>query len=277
MKYRGTFIVTVVWLGLVSRSFAQVTQYVVAKDEIFNQTSTAAPAPDPTAPWRVNTSVTVSAQSDLSSDPTVTSAGGAGASPLTLTYNAGNGEYRNRVNFTDRASLDAAYIDGTYVMHMVSPSFGTKDVNLTLNPASYTFATDIPTISNTTWSGGMLQLDPTVNNMINWNTFSQLAGNDYVIFDLFGQSVSIFQTGNLASFTINANTLVPGQTYSGDIDFIHLTTSDTTSVSGAKGLSGYDVFTRFTIQAIPEPSTLAMFGVGAGALFAAQRLLRRRG
>ena len=272
MKYLTTLIVTILLLSGLPRAFAQVTQYVAAKDEIFNQTSTAAPSPDATAPWRVDTVVAVNAQSDLSNNPTVTApSGGTGATPLTLTYNAGSGQYRNRVNFADRASLDAAYPDGTYVMHMVSPVFGTKNVNLTINPASYTFPTDIPKLSNTTWSGGMLQLDPTVSNTLNWNAFSQLSGNDYVIFDLFGQNVSISQSGSLTSFTLNANTLVPGQTYSGDIDFIHVTTFDTTSVSGATGQAGYDVFTHFTIQAVPEPSTWMLLSLGVFGLCAVAR------
>jgi hypothetical protein len=277
MKYLTTFIVTLLMLKTLPSAFAQVTQYVVAKDEIFNQTSTAAPSPDATAPWRLDTLVAVSAQSDLSSNPTVTApSGGTGATPLTLTYNAGSGQYRNRVNFSDRASLDAAYPDGTYVMHMVSPAFGTKNVSLTINPASYAFPTDIPKLSNTTWSNGMLQLDPTVSSTLSWNPFSQLSGNDYVIFDLFGQNVSISQSGNLTSFTINANTLVPGQTYNGDIDFIHITTFDTTSVSGATGQAGYDVFTRFTIQAVPEPSILGMLGFGAFGLLGAVPTRKRR-
>ncbi len=261
--------------GMANTAFSAVVQYVVAKEERLNQTSTAAPTLDPTRPFRLNTQVTVAAQTDLSSNPTATApAGGTGTSPLTLTYNAGNGNYENKINFLTRIALDTAYLDGTYTMHMVSPAFGTKDVNLTLNPASYTFPTDIPKLTNTTWSGGVLQLDPSVNNTLSWNSFTQLAGNDFVMFGLAGPSVNINQTGNLTSYFIPANTLTIGNTYTGDIGFEHATTSDTSSVSGATGLGGYGTGTRFTIQPIPEPASWATLSGGVLVLLGRKRIRR---
>ena len=258
--------------ALANTAFSAVTQYVISKEERLNQTSTAAPVLDPTRPFRINASVTVAAPADLSSNPTATApAGGTGASPLTMTYNAGNADYENKINFLSRAALDASYLDGTYIMHMVSPVFGTKDVNLTLSPASYSFPTDIPKLTNTSWAGGVLVLDATVSNTLVWNSFSQLAGNDFVQFGLNGTSVNVNQTGNLTSYVIAANTLSIGNTYTGDIGFNHATTSDSASVAGATGLGGYGTGTRFSIQAIPEPASCISLAVGACALLARRR------
>ena len=257
-------ILSILFLATALPGFAGVTQYSVSKQAQFNQTSTSAPTADPTAPFRLQANVDVAASTDLSSDPTATKpAGGTGASPLVLSFNAGSSQYKNNVNFLTLALMNAAYFDGSYVMHMVSPSFGTKDVNLTLNPAAYTIPTDIPKLTNTSWSGGLLQLDPTVGNTLSWNLFTQLTGNDFVDFSLSGLGVNIDVKGSSTSQFLAANTLTPGQTYSGGISFGHVTTNDTTSVAGATGLAGYVSQTKFTVQAVPEPATAGLLGLGA--------------
>ena len=264
MKSQMKPILSILFLATALPGFAGVTQYSVSKQAQFNQTSTSAPTADPTAPFRLQANVDVAASTDLSSDPTATKpAGGTGASPLVLSFNAGSSQYKNNVNFLTLALMNAAYFDGSYVMHMVSPSFGTKDVNLTLNPAAYSIPTDIPKLTNTSWSGGLLQLDPTVGNTLSWNLFTQLTGNDFVDFSLSGLGVNIDVKGSSTSQFLAANTLTPGQTYSGGISFGHVTTNDTTSVAGATGLAGYVSQTKFTVQAVPEPATAGLLGLGA--------------
>lgn len=277
MKYPTLSIAVLLLLGTVHSSSAQVTQYAVDKSAYFNQTSTADPVVNPAKPLRLQSEVIVFTQGDLSSNPTVTKpAGGTGTSPLTLIYSPDSSSYNVHIIYSDLASLDAAYPDGTYVMNMVSPSFGTKNVNLTLNPDSYRFPRDIPKLSNTTWSGGVLTLDATVSNTLNWNTFTQLSGDDLVFFELNSDLTEIHESGSLTSYTINAGSLTAGQTCQGSIVFAHVTTKDTTSVAGAIGLAGYGVVTEFSIQAVPEPSTWGMFGLGAiGLLFSHTRRRKR--
>ena len=83
--------------------------------------------------------------------------------------------------------------------------------------------------------------------------------------------VNISNTGALTSQFLAANTLTLGQTYNGHIGFAHVTTNDTTSIAGASGLAGYVTQTSFTIQAVPEPATAGLLGLGAVFLAARRR------
>ena len=89
----------------------------------------------------------------------------------------------------------------------------------------------------------------------------------------------------LPAFTINAGTMVAGQTYIVQANYFQIEDIDTTSFTGTGitgdsiGLSEYLMSTFITIDVIPEPSPTSMLLIAGGAAWLLMSIskLRRKG
>jgi hypothetical protein len=195
--------------------------------------------------------------------------GSAATSPQALSNaNDGTGNFTFQNKFADQATLDSNYADGTYHMQITGASSTVYTANnLVLTGGVYPSTT--PTITNTNWSNGSLQVDPSASFTLNWGAFSGAAGTDRIVLTLqnttTGQSAFFqFLPSSATSQTFGANFFQPNQTYQGSLDFLKVTSFDTADISEAVGIAAYARETGFNIQTVPEPSTVAMILLGAG-------------
>ena len=79
------------------------------------------------------------------------------------------------------------------------------------------------------------------------------------------------------ALVIAANTLLPGQTYIGQLDFAN-GVLDTSQISGVMGAAYYQNSTQFTIVTTPDPAAgiLMLLGVVTLGLLARRRSVAQR-
>ncbi len=197
-------------------------------------------------------------------------------------------------DFSGTAALQAAFPAGAYTI-----STGTfADVSLTIPDL---FGTTNDGFANTpfvigtqngnpvTWVGGKMIVDPTKELTITSTAFTTNngSGTNRIGLLLTGPGVDLESTnesppnsftfaGTSLQLQVAANTLTPGSTYSGNLEFNNLA-SLIVDLSGsfggnADGISVYTAMTEYTVQAIPEPAESAQaFGALALAAFALRR------
>jgi uncharacterized delta-60 repeat protein len=230
-------------------SSGDIQRYVVSKEHRFIQTSVAPSTEDPATPWRFNAEIQptfgTSAETSSVQNPTLTL-------PNTTTtpfpYNTSNNSWRIRQNFPDKPSLDAAFANGSYTFSMptVTPPATTFNVSLGLTPDSYP---NTPSLTNTSWSGGNLVINPAQPFTFAWNSFTGALPGAFITASINGipdQQLAATAT----SITLPANSLPPGQLISAKLTFANPTTIDTTSVPGVTGLGGYGATDSITIQTL---------------------------
>ncbi|HLW36762.1 MAG TPA: PEP-CTERM sorting domain-containing protein [Chthoniobacterales bacterium] len=235
-----------------------------------------------TNPNRFSTFVVPTSNGSVTAASVTLPSGSTATSPQALSNaNDGTGNFIFQAKFPDQATLDSNYADGTYHMQITGASSTVYTANnLVLTGGVYPSTT--PTITNTNWSNGSLQVDPSASFTLNWGAFSGAAGTDRIVLTLqnttTGQSVFLqFLSSSTTSETFGAGFFQPNQNYQGSIDFLKVATFDTTDISGATGIAAYARETGFSIQTVPEPSTVAMIFLGAGFAGIAALGSRRRG
>jgi len=145
-------------------------------------------------------------------------------------------------------------------------------VNFPLSGDAYPLDVPTVTLNNGSWLNGVFQLDSTQSTSFGWAFSNYSSSTDVIIFNVKqanGNSVveQQFQGSNPGGYTILANVFTPGVQYIGELTFARLVANDTTSVSGAQGVAFYALETTFNFQAVPEPSTYILLGLGSVLLF----------
>ena len=196
---------------------------------------------------------------------------GAG-SPQSLSLDAPNKLLTFQTGFLpDQAAMDAAYPFGTY--QFTATNSGTSGSQTAEIPYTTDAYANIPAFTSATmtellagvYAGGPITLN------FNANTPSADASVGITFLSIFGSSFSNSYSTSTTSVTIPAGTLVPGTTYTAELDF-----SDRVSGSnaGVPTAIGFDVRTEVTFTTLaPEPGSLALGALGVTALVLA---LRRR-
>lgn len=268
-----------------------VTQYGIGKQQAYTQSG-------PGSANVVFNDFTFEAFINLNSSATLTLAELQG--PLlggtqSLTINSSGGEYHS-ADFTGTASNAQANLNS----HFANSTPGNSGTNYTLsftttNPgAAYgvtfslvgdQYVTAIPevTINNGGWTNGTYVVAATgEQTMFGWTFGDYNSQTDVILFSIretnTGNDVvqQQFQGTYTGGFTVAANTLNAGTDYTGTVTFARIVDSDTTTVPGASGYGFYATETSFAIQAVPEPSTYALLGLGALVLVVWQRRISRR-
>jgi len=136
------------------------------------------------------------------------------------------------------------------------------------------------TLTGETWAGGRYMIDPSQPLTVTTNAFTAYGSNpgDLMLLELFGDvTVEVEQFSledpapDFLSISLPANTLTAGEEYG--LRAERLSFVDLQPVAGlpdAFALAGYGVETFITVEAIPEPTCMALRGLGGLAL------LRRR-
>lgn len=289
------FISLIVAFAAVSlTSLAQTIQfYGVDKRVTYLQNSSSTPSTpsatinDPNGPYFFEANISGSSLNLLGSAPTLT--GSYPASSLTLVLKNSNTQYGFSGNnpaqhgFSTKPAMDTAFPDTTYTLNNLPVS-----VALALG-ASDAYPTDIPHITNGSWSAGALQVNAATGITLSFSSLSNYSVGlgGFIAFGLYttsggnigSQIADVFTTFTSSdpaqtTFTINPGDLTAGQTYFGELSFGKYITADNSSVSGALGYAFFENMTGFSITAVPEPSAFAL-GAGMVALLGAS-LYRRR-
>lgn len=242
-----------------------INLYGVVKLYDLTQTSNSAPTPVAN-PYGFN--AFADGSGTFSGTYTVTYPGGTALpNPRTLTNETDGSSFEDAFAYASIAAVNAAYNNGLYSMAIPNNGSAQSVTGLNLTGDIYP---DAPMITGGTWLGGKLQLDPTINNTINFTAFTLSSGSFTNLQDrifLSSESASYDQGSStpVTSFVINAGTLTAGQIYDFELVFVnavYVDTSTLTSTGGNEGIAGYVTIVSFDIQAIPEPSTYAaIFGV----------------
>ncbi len=217
------------------------------------------------------------------SAPSYTTPAGSGVSSATFggaDYSASQDSWHVTNSYVDQTALDAAFNNGTYTVTV-------KATTLTLNLSgdSYPDPTPVGTASAGTWTGGILYVDPTLALTITLNSVNFGVGNGHVGINLNGNYTGDIKYENFGSgsmsggyIDIPASTFISGESYTVEMQFNSLADQDIVNNPNAPGTIStnaaiYTNLTSFTIIAIPEPATYALF---AGALALTGVLLARR-
>jgi hypothetical protein len=201
-------------------------------------------------------------------------AGGTVTTPQTLTGTSSSVKFD--ASFANVTALNNAYANGIYSMSLAGSGSWTASQSLTGNVYP-----NAPLVTGT-WSGGLLQVDPTQSYTLNFAAFG-----GFLVNGTHGDSISLsiedsgssqvhsaFSNTSVTSFLIAANTLTAGQVYNVSLRFNN-NYIDYSAVGGANGNVSYTTENSFQIQAVPEPSTYAAI-LGAVALAGATIVRRRK-
>ncbi len=238
--------------------------YNVGKEHRFVQTSAAPSIEDPATPWRFDANVEAtsgtSAGTSSVQNPALTL---PNATTTPFPYDTAENVWKIRQDFSDKPSLDAAFQNGSYTFAMPTVTAPATTFNATLGvtPDAYPNA---PSLTNTSWSGGNLVINPAQSFTLTWNSFTGALPGAFIDLDINGfpeQQLAATAT----SFTLPANSLPPGQMFGAKVSFINPTSADTTSVPGVTGLAGFVAADKLTIQTL-QPGTIETNG-GLDPLF----------
>jgi hypothetical protein len=201
--------------------------------------------------------------SGLSGTYSVTPPGtGSVTTAQNLTINGTFDSANFSVSYGDVTTMNSAYGDGVY--HMEVPNGGTPQ-SWNLQSLTGDAYPNVPLVTGT-WSGGLLQIDPTQNYTLTFAAFGGFNANDSISMSIedsgFSQVHSDFSNVSVTTFLIAANTLTAGQTYNVSLRFNNNFIDMNAIGAGGNANAGFTTENMFQIQAIPEPSTYAaIFGV----------------
>ena len=253
-KWTRLAVLTVVVATATARA-ADVAFYVVAKDEGFDQSGTAAPTPKGN-PYRFNAFVGLTAPNSVT-NATVQSLPGGQVYPLAPEPD----DFDFQAKFTSLNALNAAAPNGNYQMVIKALHDGTHTITLPLTGDAYP-STD-PHISN---YAAAQAINPAAAFALNWDPFSGGTTNDFIqvtIANALG-NITFFQSpnpgqpgalsGTATSLVIPANRLPSSATLLGRLLIAKTVTTDSTSYPGVLGFASYYKFTDFGMATTTAPA-----------------------
>jgi hypothetical protein len=199
----------------ITTSFAQnVGGFILAKIQNLQQTSSAAPVANATAPYQFGSLITMGTATINSATVTFTGT----SSPRSYTA-VGTGDFAILDTFTTQAQLDAAYGSGNYNLS-INTDAGIFSRTIFLFPFSYP-TTPVLTVPASNWQSGVLVIDSAADYNFTWNSFANAQATDgieLIIGNLTFGPLPTTQT----SLTLPAGTLQPGITYTCDLAFLRV-------------------------------------------------------
>jgi len=274
-------------LNLSPAAFGQYF-YLIEKQQHFDQTGDSTLVPDST-PFQFLASIGVLGgnNSETDSNPTppnsVTIPGNPTPYALSNPSSTNNGDWEYKSDFSNLASMDAAFPNGNYTL-----TTGGSSGNINLTGDLYT-NTPVASFSVAgTWSGSVYSIAAGQSLTINTNSIAGFsAGNDHVQIDAspaqgFSGNVSSLQFDSLPNLTDSSgNITIPsidlqaGETWSIKLEFDAFSSFNSTLIPNGTAIGLYEEKTTFEVTAIsiPEPSETVLM---AGALALGCAFWRRR-
>ena len=182
-----------------------------------------------------------------------------------------------------QAALNTAFPLGTYTTRYTGGTVGTGTVTTAFTQTA--FAGSTPTFTN---FSGFQNLNAAQSFTASFNSFvtGSVANESDIFFNIYNATTNAnvfgdeFQPSNLTSFSVPANTLMPGTAYYAQLDFSNRINS--TNANGIGNDLGFDRTTtlNFTTAApVPEASTTVSLGLllalGLGGVVVAGKRKKR--
>lgn len=256
-------------LGVTAAAYSQTVSYVVfTRSHQYSQTAWSAPS-EFTNPWQFGAYVagTSMTASNPITSASFTSAAGGTVGSGSLTFDTG--DWGAEYNYSSSGALNTAFADGNYTMTFNSGAYTTptRALSSTLYPNVPQFTL---TSGSGTWVGNQLYVDPSVQLIFTTNTFTTnfSAGSTRVGWDISGNSYNAGSgmgdfSGNSATITIPAGSLIAGSTYDLYAEFGRILDQGTITSTGITGLDNANVVTilhagtNIQLYAVPEPASYA--------------------
>ncbi len=229
-----------------------VAAYWIAKGQCFQQTGAGAPVLDVDAPYEFDAAVM-----GVDEGTNFTAQLYLPDNALRALTNDGSGQFAYDEEFDTKDDLDAAYGVGSYVFDIVALVDGTRMPVLYFLTDGY--PTNAPQVSN--WSNAQA-VNASTNFTLRWLAFSGGKTSDFVrVIIRDGSEDEVFSTPDIGetgaltgvstSAVVAASTLLPGQTYQAEVNFVRIATLDTRQYRGARGIVAYYKRTHFELQTAP--------------------------
>jgi hypothetical protein len=237
---RAAFPLIVVVLSASAGLSQNVAGFLLAKSQNFDQSSSAPPVADPTAPFQFGSLIMMGTANISSATVTFTGT----ASPRMYTP-AGNGDFSILDTFTTQAQLDAAYGSGNYTLNIVTDA-GTFSRTIFLFPFSYP-TTPMLTVPSGNWQSGVLSVNAAADYNLTWNNFSNANPIDLIEL-IVGDSMFGPFPATQTSYLLPAGTLQPGTSYTCGVGFIRVAGTAGGDTNIGPGYAALVKTDRFTIQ-----------------------------
>ncbi len=244
-----------------------VSSFTVAKGALFEQTSSAAPTPNPDAPFAVVTCTTL-ACSNL--DATSVSVRLPASTIENVPATTIPGHFSRTTIETSSGAMDGTYPNGDYLFTVQT---GSGALPFTVNFPGILVTPNAPQLTNYVAAQA---IDATKPFVLGWNPFTNGTPADWIYVELYG---GVFNSGDFGtagaldgtarSITIPANTLAAGSNYSGAITFYDIVCL-TNSPNGYITLAYRGATTEFslaTLDSTPATPLLLTNAVYTGSVF----------
>lgn len=267
ISFRVVFglIIAAGFFNSVEKSFAgDISFFGLIKEQDFLQTNNSAPVSDTNAPFTFQCFVDSSGP-DLITDASVQ----LPSSSSRVLQPDGSDEFAFRESFSSLSALNSIYGVGTYTLTVDSTSFDIAQMPM---PADAYPST--PQLTNYLAAQA---INSSNDFTLAWLPFNGGTANDFIQLTIRNSSDNkIIQSGDLGSpgalngtnvsFAIPAGVLLPGETYRAELMFAHITTLDSTSISGANGVVAFIKRTRFEMKTggTAPPIALRVIGFSNG-------------
>ena len=228
---------------------AQVTDWFIYKEKVFDQTANNTPA---SSANEFNAGVLIRVQNASDATMATISGGGIGG-PLPLDYEPGDGIWEGEVNFATEGALDATVPNSTvYTLTLSGGTLGTLVQTVTMPAKGYP---NTPYLTGTKWTEVQAYV-PSAMSTITWNDPGPLTlASGLTILDIQdsnGITPHAEQTmGVSLSTVIPADTLNPTLSYEGYLIFTNTLYSATGGGFGVAGASHQGVSLAFYLETTP--------------------------
>jgi hypothetical protein len=157
--------------------------------------------------------------------------------------------------YASQADLDRFFPDGLYTLTLNTAHDGSRTFALELTNAAYP---NPPTVTNL---GAAQAINPSNAFTLSWIAFAGGTTNDRIFLEIENDLGEwVFENndqgdipGTATGFSLPANTLAPGRTYSGTLRFAKVVDSELAAYPGVTAAAVYLASTRFTLKTTGQP------------------------
>jgi hypothetical protein len=231
---------------------ADVAEYALAKQQTFVQSPLGVPVLEPGTAFEFSATVTPSASGGVSSAAVRTPTGAS----RTLSYSAAQDTFSFREAAASSAALETAYPAGTYTLTVGTAHDGLKTLPLVVPASAYPTTPSVLDLPN------LQKIDASKAVILTWTPFlgagthdgTRLAifdSLDRVVFRPTGADPGGLLPPSQRAVLVPAGTLEAGQTYRGELSFVHRATLDLTTYPVARGVAAFHTRTRFDLATVP--------------------------